>query len=286
MELRTSQTSHGSITYWIEPESVGMALMYHHGMPSAGPCSPVLRSAAREAGFRLLQPVRPGYGTAPADPGYSIAEFGRRAAELAGTLSRDYAVMGLSAGGPFALATAAASPALGVGVIAGVGPLHEDLGDSEADRAETARYIESAKDREAVRTALQPEVDKVLVDAKDGLPDMRAKAIGLDAASLTPQRVALIAESLRWTFHLGIDGYVDDVIAIYSPWQFKLDSVTAPTQLHYGSADVVVPLNHGEAIKQRLKDAELIVYEGHGHTSISAHSFAAVVNWLGMLAHA
>lgn len=285
MELQTVETSHGPSTYWIEPKTDGVPLIYHHGMPSAGQPNPILRNAARAAGFRLIQIVRPGYGTSSVNAGYTVADVARRSADLALSMSDRFAVIGLSAGGPFSLATAAAGGdrVIGAGVIAGLGPLREDIFETEEERAEVEQYIALTQDRAQVIAALQPEVDSMLADLDAGLVDMQAKATGQDALSLTPERLKVIEDSLRWTFSVSIDGYVDDVIAVFAEWGFDLGQVRCPVSLHYGTADNVVKPMEGQAYARLLPKADLYLHQDHGHTSISAFSAPLIVEWLETL---
>jgi pimeloyl-ACP methyl ester carboxylesterase len=75
---------------------------------------------------RLVSVSRPGYGDSTSTVGApSLLAVGRDTAALASHLGLDeYAVFGISGGGPFAVATAVADPGTvrALGVVAGVGP--------------------------------------------------------------------------------------------------------------------------------------------------------------------
>ena len=44
----------------------------------------------------------------------------------------------------------------------------------------------------------------------------------------------------------GVWGWVDDDLAFVSPWGFDPAEIAVPTQVCYGTQDVLVPARHGE----------------------------------------
>lgn len=104
----------------------GEPVVHLHGTPGTAGSAALLEDAASRYGVRLLAITRPGYGrSTTTQPG--LASVGRDVGELARALGVDeFAVLGVSGGGPFALATAAALPARVrlVLVAAGPGPVH------------------------------------------------------------------------------------------------------------------------------------------------------------------
>src|ERR1700709_2746070 len=104
----------------------GQPVVHLHGTPGTATVVALLADAARRHGIRLLGVTRPGYGGSTTTPPGLVA-VARDVGELASGLGvEEFAVAGVSGGGPFALATAAALPAR-VGrvlIAAGQGPVH------------------------------------------------------------------------------------------------------------------------------------------------------------------
>lgn len=284
MEIRTATGKHGEITYWIDAQSNGVPLIYHHGMPGAGALMPSLVARAREAGFTVIQPIRPGYGSASADPGYTVMDIARRSVAVAETIAESYVTIGLSAGGPYALATAAVAgdALLGGGVMAGVGPVYDPtLAETEDERSEwTQELAQLEGGREGVRQSLLPEATKLLEDRAAGFPNSLAAMPESDRLSIVGERLEAFQNSVGFSLEQGIDGWTDDAIAIYTDWQIPFEQITAPMHLHYGTADALVPPSHGRIIAARLAKADLHLHEGHGHYSITPLALGLIVDWL------
>jgi len=95
----------------------GPVVLLLHGTQSS--CDEIYHvDALRQAGYRLLIPSRPGYGKTPLknEDARTLASFYRCWLEEIGI--DDYAVYGISAGGPTAIALAAANPAVRALVLA------------------------------------------------------------------------------------------------------------------------------------------------------------------------
>jgi hypothetical protein len=60
-------------------------------------------------------------------------------------------------------------------------------------------------------------------------------------------------------------GVVDEYVAMVAPWGFDPASITAPVDVHQGSADTLVPESWGHELAHILKDATLCLHPGDGH---------------------
>lgn len=88
----------------------GRPVLFFHGCPDTRRAAWSGHDAARAAGIRLVAANRPGYGdTTPAAPSYRrVVDDVSRLADIVGI--ERFAVLGMSVGGTFALATAALLP--------------------------------------------------------------------------------------------------------------------------------------------------------------------------------
>jgi len=275
--VRSLVRSDGSVLeYFVDdaaPEGAEL-LLYHPGTPAAGPIESPLLEAARSAGFVTVELVRPGYGGSTRQPGRSVADVVPLAVELADHLGhRRFATLGWSGGGPHALACAALVPERCAGALclAGVAPYGEpDLdylaGMGEDNIAEFGASL-----------AGPPALQEYLTAAAEGLAGVTADEVVAELSSLLPDvdRVLLaggageaMAICLRWSLSTGIWGWHDDDLAFVAPWGFDMSDVRRPVSLWQGSADLMVPLAHGQWLAAHLPEVSVHLIEGQGHLSI------------------
>jgi pimeloyl-ACP methyl ester carboxylesterase len=87
----------------------GCPVLFFHGWPMAASQCSIFDEAARQSGIRLVAASRPGIGRSAPEPVASVAAWVERIPALADALSLDrFGVLGVSGGGPYALATTAA----------------------------------------------------------------------------------------------------------------------------------------------------------------------------------
>src|SRR5436305_7628400 len=86
----------------------GSLVLYLHGAIGSPQCGcPELEAVAHQLGIRYVMVSRPGFGDSDPLPGRSLLDFAGDAAQLADQLGHErFAVVGVSAGGPYALACA------------------------------------------------------------------------------------------------------------------------------------------------------------------------------------
>jgi pimeloyl-ACP methyl ester carboxylesterase len=66
----------------------------------------------------------------------------------------------------------------------------------------------------------------------------------------------------------GVDGWADDSLAFCRPWGFDLAEISVPTTLWHGSADLMVPFDHGRWLADRVPGVTAHLLEGEGHVSV------------------
>lgn len=98
------------VEYRLVPGTQGAVVVFHGGHMRAG--LSMGEASLIAAGYTVLTPSRPGYGRTPLAAGPGPAEFAERTATLCTHLGLDdiLAVVGISAGGPSAVAMAAQQP--------------------------------------------------------------------------------------------------------------------------------------------------------------------------------
>jgi pimeloyl-ACP methyl ester carboxylesterase len=245
-----------------------------HGLPGSRLEASVWDSLGKKHNARFISHDRPGYGLSSPDPNPArtpldtAADVNYLANHLGLTA---YSVMGISGGGPSALACAKALPAEklhSVCVIVGLGP--PDIGMRGAQLVHYHgftwgwRYASPAIMRWFFR--LTPDARTELTDAQrfKGMWDViRAGAekgrgnvkAEKDGAYWDDDVLLLHLRSQRESYRQGFEATTRDGASMCSPWGFRLEDIRKDLrfQLWYGGLDVFVPPNHGVQIARRLR---------------------------------
>lgn len=243
----------------------GAPVVYHHGGLSCSRDAAFADRLCGDRGVRLLAPDRPGVGGSDRRPDRRIADWPADVAALADALGLDrFAVLGWSAGGPFAIACGHLLGAR-VTAVATVGSL------SAADRANVAR-LGLAADRVLFPAARWvPPLGRLMLEAARVVPAavthaaLRGSVRGADRAlvgGLAPDEVAgwYAAAARR-----GTGGLVDDYRALSTDWGFAPAAVTRPVLVLHGADDALVPPSEARDLAGRMPGAELRLVPGAGH---------------------
>jgi pimeloyl-ACP methyl ester carboxylesterase len=250
----------------------GRLVLWCHGTPGARrQVPPVGRRAAEDLGLRVVCVERPGVGSSTGHRYRNFAEFGRDAGAVADHLGHDrFAVVGLSGGGPYALAAAAANPerVAGVGVLGGVCPLVGD--DAGPGGGLVGLSVPFQWALEPVRVpfgialwvALQP-----LIPFGHGAYGLFGKAMpeGDRAVFADPEIEGMFIDDLVHGSALRFGAIAHDIALFGRHWGFELPDVEVPVRWWHGDADSLVPLAHAEAAVARIPDCELHVRGGETH---------------------
>lgn len=260
-------------------------LVFHHGTPAAGPIDIDFLHAARTAGFRTVELVRPGYG-GTRRPGRTVADNARLTAALVEHLgATTFASSGWSGGGPHTLADAALLPnCLGSVCIAGVAPFDEpDIDFLDGMGQDNIDEFTAARDPEhlvAFLTGMAAELADVTNETmRDAMASLLPPA---DLAHLATSDADL-ATALRWSVGQGIWGWFDDDIAFTSPWGFDVREIARPVTVLQGAEDLMVPFAHGRWLASVIPGVRAILAEGEGHLSIAEEHLPDALR--GLAAH-
>ena len=265
----------------------GTPALLFHGTPATAGQAEIVADAARRHGVRLVAPTRPGYGAStPTSPG--LASVAGDALELADRLGLDrFATVGLSGGGPFALAVAAVAPerVTSVAALAGTAAYFEVMPPSEddaAERAAMAMFVAGDRDGAVAEMTRSADVD---FGELRGLSEVEFAAAM--RAEPTPGGTWLErhpdADAVFLTdFHRAIarsSGIVRDNLSWGAAWDIDLGAITAPVRIVYGESDSMVPRPHAEWLDEQLSTGVLqAVPGGHGDATFgaAAEAFAAL----------
>jgi len=267
----------------------GLPLVFHHGTPAAAPPIRALERAAHARGLRLVTSSRPGCGSSTRQPGRSVVDVVADTDALLAALGADRCLtMGWSGGGPHSLACAARlGAAAAVLVIAGAAPYDADGLDWMPGMGEqnVVEYSVAVQGEDRLRPYLD-ELAPLLrnIRSADIFASMQSLLPEVDQAALTGEFAEDMAAGIRETLRSGVDGWLDDDLAFVKPWGFSLAEISVPVAIWQGSADLMVPVAHGQWLASRLPDASVHLEEGEGHLSVGLGKLDAMLDELVELA--
>jgi pimeloyl-ACP methyl ester carboxylesterase len=243
-------------------------LFYFQGMPGSRLEGAVVHEAARECGFRIVAPDRPGMGESDFKLGRTLLDWTADVAELADHLGEErFGVSGASGGGPYVLATAyALAERLDFAAdLAGWGPLEEAQAHGEFDGTERALFWLADHVPILARAAFI-----LLARAarrSDGYwKSMNRRSSDADGTLLAdPKVTGFMASNQFESFRQGVRGPTLDALLIYRDWGFKPEQITVPVHFFHGTADPIVPFAFSRYLAGRVPGATLTPFEGEGH---------------------
>jgi pimeloyl-ACP methyl ester carboxylesterase len=249
----------------------GSAIVWMHGTPGARRQIPLeARRFAEAHDIRIIGVDRPGIGTSTPHLYDDILDWTGDLVELCDVLDIDtLRVIGLSGGGPYALAAGAALPdrVHGVGVLGGVAPTQGPdaisgglvtLAPYAAPLLSFARVpigVALAAGIRVVRPVAGPIIDAYAAVQPRGDRELLAR----------PEFRAMFLDDILngARFHFG--AVLSDVILFTRPWGFEARDVQVPVHWWHGDSDHIIPHAHGEHMVSRLPHARFTTIDGESH---------------------
>jgi pimeloyl-ACP methyl ester carboxylesterase len=249
----------------------GRAFFWFHGTPGARRQIPIeARVHAEQNNIRLIGIDRPGIGSSTPHRYKNIRAFGDDLRTIADTLGIDkMAVIGLSGGGPYALASAAvlSDRVVAAGVLGGVAPFLGDEGITSGLMNLGKRAAPLLRlGGDPLRIGASLVIRMIRPVANPALYLYAAVSPEGDRRLLTrPEFAAMFLDDLLNGSRKQLAAPFNDVILFTRDWGFRLDEVKVPVRWWHGDSDHIVPFAHGEHVVSLLPDAELIVLPGESH---------------------
>jgi pimeloyl-ACP methyl ester carboxylesterase len=258
---------------WGDPG--GRALLLLHGTPG----SRLSRSPDPDLYGRLHALVatfdRPGYGGSSAQRDRTILSVAEDAVAVADALGwTRFGVLGVSGGGPHALALAVRAPERVAALGLAVGAAPPDLVDPDDLIAINREGLRRAREegRESLEAFLAGPAAQAASDPGAMLDAAMEDAPPVDREMLArPDVRRMLVESLTEAFVNGPVGWFDDSWALSNPWGFELGEVPVPVRMWYGEADRNVPLKAVQKMAEQLKVDSLEIIPGAGHLGWLTH---------------
>jgi len=266
-------------------DPAGRPLLYQHGIPGSRLDVSIGAAEAARRGVRLIALDRPGIGVSDFRPGYRLIDWPSDVVQAADQLGLErFAVLGHSAGVPFALACAAITPGrlTRCGVVSGAAP---------ADRPEVRAGMSAGNRLSYFLGGKVPWLSHLqfglMAKVMRGNPagamrQMQRIARGADKAFLqrNPDFVAAMAASSGESFRQGSKGVEWQFGLMTRPWGFHLEGIAVPVHLWHGEADSNAPLAMGRYLAQTIPNCQAHFLPGEGHLSALGNHLGEILGTL------
>jgi pimeloyl-ACP methyl ester carboxylesterase len=232
----------------------------------------VAAAAAGRLGLRLLSVDRPGFGQSTFQPGRRIGGWAADIDALADQLGlRRFSIVGVSGGGPYALACAASlSHRLAhVALVCPLGPLA--VAGAKAGMLAQDRVLLSlgAHAPSLARGVVHLLAHWMRRDVDRYLQFMMAGMLSPDRDLFAdPDYRALVLASTTEALRQGGRGPAWELTLIARQWDFRLQDVRLPINLWQGLADQILPAAMARNLAAALPACRPRYLPGEGHLSL------------------
>ena len=277
---------------WLGGSPDGRPVFFLHGTPDCRWAARPGNDAAHRAGVRLVAVNRPGYGRSDPAPSThsSVADDVAAVADALGIGT--FAVLGMSLGGPYALAVAARHPDRVTAAVTVASPAPTPLLDPpwlrdglSAQEQEWFVGLAAASVDEAI-ASMRPDFAAYVARTAVDDPSDEALAARLveglhpaDVAALATVPAADLAAGGRESLAV-LDGYLRDAALTFREWDFDVADVACPTTLYYGELDPQLSLRNGRWLAAHVPGSRLVVAEGTAHLSTLHARWDEIFGWL------
>ena len=259
----------------------GKPVFYFHGFPGSRLEPQSNHDAFLKAGIQLLALDRPGIGHSTRKNKRKLLDWPDDVVEVAKILKLEkFSILGVSGGGPYALACARAIPGYlnKVTVACGLGPMDAPNATSGMMLSNRVlfRYGKffppvlhlstflmvrqlSSKPAKGLKKFVEglPEPDRLVLSKTDAQDFVAASAV----------------EGVRQG-----SGPLLEEIGIYSrSWGFKLEDLNVPVSLFQGEVDIDVPASMARHQASLIPDCEINLYPNDGHFSLLVNHIDEII---------
>jgi pimeloyl-ACP methyl ester carboxylesterase len=280
----------------------GTPLLYFHGYPSCRLEAYVIDDLARRKKVRLLSLDRPGFGLSTPQPNRCILDWPRDVSNFAkGMQLSRFAIMGLSGGGPYALACAHALPKeslVGVGLFASgppwvAGAHHNSLYRRVASAMATywpgglrlifdglvgvsKWLLHAGPVARRIDHWLEKEDEKKEVEDQGLNKETASKLISRKTTA--ERRLELMHALLEEPFAQGGKAAVDEAKLLSSvDWGFSFEEVKCnPVRIWHGAKDTNAPVAMIRYMVQRLPHCIYREFQDDTHYTMFKHLEGAI----------
>ena len=283
----------GDEQYWSAPDGRrlcyaeygdpgGRPLLFFHGWPSSRLQGWIMDAEARRLGFRIISPDRPGMGRSDFIEKRTLAQWPETIRGLADHLGlAEFRVMGVSGGGPYALACAAWLPdrASKVAVVCGAPPLAEF--PEHGDLLWTYRLLLKVRRHAPGLLAAIIGLSGKIANTPPDRPPMSWILKSVPPEDRDAIQGAGGYETFIGSFHEGIrqggPGVVADADVYLDDWHLDFASIRVPVTFWHGGLDRNIPLRMAREVAAKVPGAATRWFDDEGHYSLPLRQMTAIL---------
>lgn len=253
----------------------GRPILFFHGQPGNRLFRYPEDGFLAASGIRLVTVDRPGYGLSDFQEGRRLLDWPQDVLELADSFGLGrFAVLGFSAGGPYALACAIripqritrvgladSAPPMDVHEISAIAPFPLRMNSFLARRLPTVLKFTFANYWRYSRR--NPEAFIKMAIKQSPQPDRDILT--------RPDIYAMLVDVWKENVRVDCRGYVQDVEVLMGPWGFRLHDVTADVLLWQGEADANTPQAWARYMARELPHCQATFSPDEGHFALFTH---------------
>ena len=251
----------------------GKPVFFFHGWPGARLQGAATDDAGKKLGVRIIAVDRPGFGQSDFQPKRTLLDWPDDVSAMAHKLNiPQFKVLGLSGGGPYALACTYKLPPeqlLGTAVVCGVGP--SDTAEEIAGFAEQHQKIIGIirKAPWLMRLIFWNTVRKRNKDMEKAMDELIASLPEPDQLALSdPNAKPLLIAAGSDSFSPGVKGHTLEMQLFAAPWNFAYEDISAPVQLWHGEKDTIISIEVSKRAAKRLPNCQTGYFANEGHYSL------------------
>ncbi len=255
----------------------GTPVMFFHGGMSCRLGAEGLAEKGQELGqsVRIVAPDRPGIGLSDYQPERTLLDWPDDVVQLADTLGLgQFAVMGVSAGGPHAIACAhKIAERITHAVIGSCGGPFDIPGIQKGmDRMNQTLFFLARRIPFLARLMLNQTVALAKRDpARYGqqmaksMTAVADRTLFLETPEMGPRGAAEVIENHRQ----GPQGELHEMSMLGHAWNIPLQEITVPVHLWHGEDDASAPVAMGRYVANAIPTCQARFMHGEGHLSVA-----------------
>lgn len=253
----------------------GMPVIFMHGNPGSRYMRHPDDGLTASLGVRLITPDRPGYGKSDFKKGRTLLDMPADVEQLANALGLGrFAVMGVSAGGPYVAACAyrLGERLTGAAIVSGSAPFNRSGAMAGVNRDYRAAYSMAMWPGWLLLPVMSLHDQTVRRKPERALETLMKECSADDRALLSDPAIAAQVKGFRFeASRQGVQGMIQEARLLTSPWGFPLEDIRIPVHLWYWEGDSIVPLQMGRYLHARIPSTVPHFLQGGGHFSLYSH---------------
>lgn len=251
----------------------GLPIFFCHGWPSSRTMAELTDADARDLSLHVISLDRPGIRDSSFHPQRRLLDWPPLLAEVADQMGyRDFWVLGISGGAPYALASAWALPARvrAVAVVSGAPPIAELANLGGLLPLYRWMLFFYPRHRELLRFSFHAVRPFLSLKVPVRLRPLLLKLLQPCDANVMRDIKAFEAcfESQRQAWRVSAEGLLVDAEIYARSWGFPLSEINLPVRVWHGKKDRTFNWRLAESLGKDLPNCQLRLVEGEGHYSL------------------